>query len=155
MKRFHVHVRITDLDEAVRFYTTMFGVAPSVLKADYAKWMLEDPRINFAISPGQAAAGLDHLGLQVESDEELAAISKRLENASVTVRKQENATCCYARGNKGWVADPAGISWETFHTFGASTVYGADLAPVTADVSGGCCPSDLPGNTCCGTTQSG
>jgi catechol 2,3-dioxygenase-like lactoylglutathione lyase family enzyme len=129
MKRFHAHVRVSDLESSVRFYSTLFGAEPTVLKPDYAKWMLEDPRINFAITAGSTSTGLDHLGMQVESDEDLAIIAGRLEAAGESVAKQQNASCCYARGNKGWIADPNGISWETFHTFGESTVYGSDVAP--------------------------
>ena len=129
MKRFHAHVRVNDLESSVRFYSTLFGTDPAVLKSDYAKWMLDDPRVNFAITAGSTEAGLDHLGLQVESDEDLATIAARLDAAGQAVVKQENASCCYARGNKGWVSDPSGISWETFHTFGENTVYGNDVAP--------------------------
>lgn len=132
MKRFHAHVRVNDLESSVRFYSTLFGAEPAVLKSDYAKWMLDDPRVNFAITAGAALTGLDHLGLQVESDEDLATIGRRLEAAGQSVAKQENAACCYARGNKGWVSDPSGISWETFHTFGENTVYGNDIAPRVA-----------------------
>ena len=104
MKRFHAHVRVDDLESSVRFYSTLFGTEPTVLKRDYAKWMLEDPRINFAITAGSPSPGLDHLGLQVESDQDLATIAGRLETAGRSVAKQENASCCYARGNKGWVS---------------------------------------------------
>lgn len=152
MNRFHVHVRITDLDQSVRFYSTLFGVQPAVLKPDYAKWMLDDPSINFAISTGSASPGIDHLGLQVESDGDLMNIAARLKSAGEVVKEQKSATCCYARGDKQWTADPSGISWETFHTFGESTVYGNDLAPLD-DPASACCPSDLPGNTCCGTSS--
>src|SRR5580692_11271163 len=129
MKRFHAHVRVDDLESSVRFYSTLFGTEPAVLKSDYAKWMLDDPRVNFAITAGANQTGLDHLGLQVESDEDLATIAGRLDAAGQSVVKQENAACCYARGNKGWVSDPSGISWETFHTLGENTVYGNDVAP--------------------------
>ncbi len=152
MNRFHVHVRVADLEQSMRFYSTLFGVEPTVIKPDYAKWMLEDPRINFAISPSVVAPGLDHLGLQVESTEDLSEIAGRLEAAGESVRKQKNAQCCYARGDKGWTTDPSSISWETFHTFGESVVYGNDLAPMDEPESA-CCPTDLPGNTCCGTAQ--
>lgn len=152
MKRFHVHVRVNDLESSVSFYSTLFGAAPAVLKPDYAKWMLEDPRVNFAITAAATPAGLDHLGLQVESDEDLAVMASRLDAAGQKVVKQENATCCYARGNKGWVSDPSGISWETFHTFGESTVYGNDRAPKAAAESASCCaPAPAPAaGGCCG-----
>jgi catechol 2,3-dioxygenase-like lactoylglutathione lyase family enzyme len=151
MKRFHAHVRVDDLESSVRFYSTLFGSEPSVLKADYAKWMLEDPRVNFAITAGSSTTGLDHLGLQVESDEDLAAIMQRLDAAGRSVAKQQNATCCYAQGNKGWVSDPNGISWETFHTFGESTVYGDDLRPQAAGTGAEACCTPAPSSTsaCC------
>ena len=129
MKRLHVHMSVADLEQSIRFYSTLFAAEPTVKKPDYAKWMLEDPRVNFAITAGSSSTGLDHLGVQVESDEELATISRRLEEAGQAITKQENASCCYARGEKGWVSDPSGIAWETFHTFGESTVYGNDVAP--------------------------
>jgi len=159
MNRFHVHVRVADLDTSVRFYSTLFGAGPTVLKSDYAKWMLDDPRVNFAITAGMSAVGIDHLGLQVESDGDLATIASRLEAAGQAVAKQENAACCYARGNKGWVSDPSGVSWETFHTFGENTTYGNDVAPrVTAvkePAPESCCTPSEPATTaCCGTSKS-
>lgn len=159
MKRFHVHVRVEDLNSSMRFYSTLFGVEPSVVKSDYAKWMLEDPRVNFAITSGATEGGNDHLGLQVESDDDLAMIAGRLTQAGQSVAKQENATCCYARGNKGWVSDPSGISWETFHTFGESTVYGNDVAP-RAQVAGAeaksescCAPAPQSTSVCCASAK--
>jgi catechol 2,3-dioxygenase-like lactoylglutathione lyase family enzyme len=158
MKRFHAHVRVNDLESSVRFYSTLFGVEPAVLKSDYAKWMIEDPRVNFAITAGSASTGLDHLGLQVESDEDLAVIAGRLDAAGESVVKQENASCCYARGNKGWVSDPNGISWETFHTFGESTVYGNDLTPALtmpeAEAAEACCtPAPSSTSSCCSASK--
>src|SRR5580658_2418852 len=153
MKRFHAHVRVDDLESSVRFYSTLFGTEPAVLKADYAKWMLVDPPVNFAITARSTAPGLDHLGLQVESDEDLALIAGRLDAAGQSVLKQENAACCYARGNKGWVSDPSGIAWETFHTFGENTVYGKDIAPRAGraeESSDSCCaPSPASATACC------
>jgi catechol 2,3-dioxygenase-like lactoylglutathione lyase family enzyme len=156
MKRFHV--RVDDLDSSVRFYSTLFGANPAVLKPDYAKWMLDDPRVNFAITAGATLAGLDHLGLQVESDEDLATIAGRLNTAGQSVAKQENAACCYARGNRGWVSDPSGISWETFHTFGESTVYGNDVAPrpmaAKLPESDSCCaPAPSSTTACCSASK--
>jgi catechol 2,3-dioxygenase-like lactoylglutathione lyase family enzyme len=158
MKRFHAHVRVNDLESSVDFYSTLFGTAPAVLKPDYAKWMLDDPRVNFAITAGPATAGLDHLGLQVESDEGLAIIANRLEAAGQSVAKQENAACCYALGNKGWVSDPSGISWETFHTFGEETVRGNDIAPravlsKAADADSCCTPSPSSTSGCCAASK--
>jgi predicted enzyme related to lactoylglutathione lyase len=155
MKRFHAHVRVEDLDSSVRFYSTLFGIEPDVLKPDYAKWMLDDPRVNFAITAGASSPGLDHMGLQVESDGELATIAGRLKQAGASIATQKNTSCCYAVGNKEWTADPSGISWETFYSFGENTVYGSDTKPndaLTLASSGGCCPTDLPGSTCCGTS---
>jgi catechol 2,3-dioxygenase-like lactoylglutathione lyase family enzyme len=151
MKRFHVHVHVADLDASVRFYSTLFGEQPAVIKPYYAKWMLEDPRLNFAITSGAATAAIDHLGMQVDSDDELAGMAQRLEAAGQLVVKQENATCCYARGNKGWITDPSGISWETFYTFGESTVYGDDLRPESSKPSAeACCmPALLSTSACC------
>ncbi len=158
MKRFHAHVRVNDLESSVRFYSTLFGAEPVVLKTDYAKWMLDDPKVNFAITAGATATGIDHLGLQVESDEDLALIAQRLDSAGQSVAKQVNAACCYARGNKGWVSDPSGISWETFHTFGENTVYGNDIAPrpaaAKADESASCCePVPSATTACCGASK--
>ena len=156
MKRFHAHVRVGDLESSVRFYSALFGAEPAVLKPDYAKWMLDDPRINFAITGGAENPGLDHLGLQVESDDELATVAARLKQAEASVAAQKNASCCYAVGNKEWSADPSGISWETFYTFGESTIYGSDTIPdkaISIASSDACCPTDLPGSTCCGTPR--
>jgi len=110
--------------QSVKFYSTMFGAEPTVLKSDYAKWMLEDPRVNFAISSNGAAPGLDHLGMQAETTEELQEIAGRLEAAETPILEQKNTVCCYARGDKAWVTDPQGIRWESFYTFGTATVYG-------------------------------
>ena len=150
MKRFHVHVSVADLNESVGFYSTLFGAKPSVLKDDYAKWMLDDPRVNFAISKRTSASGLDHLGIQVESADDLQTIASRLTSAGTAVREQKNASCCYARGDKGWVSDPSGISWETFLTFGEITNYGNDIAPraaaaPAAEETASCCAP-----ACCG-----
>jgi catechol 2,3-dioxygenase-like lactoylglutathione lyase family enzyme len=129
MKRLHVHVAVEDLADSIRFYSTLFGVRPSVLEADYAKWMLDDPRVNFAISKRGQTPGLDHLGLQVESDGELREVAEQLRAAGQDVLEQKNAACCYTRSDKAWVADPQGLRWETFRTFGALTTFGEDLTP--------------------------
>jgi catechol 2,3-dioxygenase-like lactoylglutathione lyase family enzyme len=153
MKRFHVHVHVDDLSSSVRFYSALFGAEPAVVKPDYAKWMIDDPRVNFAITSGASSPAIDHLGLQVESDDDLALIAAQLAAAGQSVVKQDNAECCYARGNKGWVSDPSGISWETFHTFGESTVYGNDIArPPTltnAQPSESCCTPAAQASTAC------
>jgi hypothetical protein len=124
MKRFHVHVGVENLSQAIGFYSTLFATEPSVVKDDYAKWMLDDPRINFAISTRGKQAGLDHLGIQVESQDELHEVYDRLHRAGGTVIEQGEVTCCYAKGEKAWIDDPSGIAWETFFTTGEATVYG-------------------------------
>lgn len=140
MKRFHVHVVVDDLDASIRFYSTVFGAAPAVIQPDYAKWMVEEPRINFAISTRGGAAGIDHLGIQVESDEELAALREQVAGAQIAAQDQSNAECCYARSDKYWTADPQGIAWETFHTLDAIPVYG-ETRPEPARACCGAVPS--------------
>jgi len=142
MKRLHVHVSVGDLKQSVGFYSTLFGAAPTVLKDDYAKWMLDDPRVNFAISSRAEATGVDHLGIQVETSDELAELAGRLKAAGETTRDLEATTCCYARSDKSWVNDPAGVRWETFFTFGEATTFGEDEPGLVA--AG-------PSQTCCGT----
>ena len=125
MKRLHVHVGVTDLGKSIGFYSTLFGAEPSVVKDDYAKWMLDDPRVNFAISAGEEARkGVEHLGIQAEEWEELAEVYHRLEAAGRPVLEEGKTTCCYAKSEKRWVSDPNGVVWEAFYTTGASTVYG-------------------------------
>ncbi len=125
MNRLHVHVGVNDLDQSIRFYSTMFGAEPTVLKGDYAKWMLEDPRVNFAISSGNhTAKGIEHLGIQVESVEELGEVYGRLKAADRPMLEEGRTTCCYAKSEKSWIADPDGVVWETFYTDGEATTYG-------------------------------
>jgi len=124
MKRLHVHVSVDNIPNAIGFYSALFAAQPSVVKTDYAKWMLDDPRVNFAISRRGRAPGLDHLGIQVEDAAELREVYARLGKAGGSVIEQGQTTCCYAKSEKAWIDDPAGISWETFHTTGESTVYG-------------------------------
>lgn len=126
MKRLHVHVSVKDLDASIGFYSQLFASQPSVRKPDYAKWMLEDPRVNFAISQREGKSGVRHLGIQVEDRAELAEVYERLQRAERPVIEEGEATCCYARGEKSWIDDPQGVSWETFLTTGTSTVYGTD-----------------------------
>ena len=140
MKRFHVHIAVEDLARSISFYSAMFGAAPVVLKDDYAKWMLDDPRVNIAISTRARNPGVDHLGVQVESGEELAEFSGRLKAAGEATRDQEATTCCYAKSDKSWVNDPTGVRWETFFTFGDATAYGED-EPGAATTS--------PAKACC------
>ena len=143
MKRFHVHVSVDDLDANIGFYSAVFGTAPSVLKSDYAKWMLEDPRVNFAISKRGTKPGLDHLGIQVESDAELAGLRDQVREAEIAALDQDNAACCYARSDKYWITDPQGIPWETFNTLDSIPVFGEDnrVAPPAQDASACCSPT--------------
>ena len=113
MKRLHVHIIVRDLDDSIHFYKTLFDAEPSVLKDDYAKWMLDDPRVNFAISARGGVAGINHLGVQVEADE-LAALTGRLQSAGRAVAEQSDAACCYAKSDKTWIEDPQGVRWEAF-----------------------------------------
>jgi catechol 2,3-dioxygenase-like lactoylglutathione lyase family enzyme len=124
MKRFHVHVSVDDLDTNVRFYSTVFAAPPTVLKPDYAKWMVEDPRINFAILKRGIKSGVDHLGVQVESEAELNALREQVAAAGIAALDQPNAECCYVRSDKYWITDPQGVAWETFHTLDSVPVYG-------------------------------
>jgi catechol 2,3-dioxygenase-like lactoylglutathione lyase family enzyme len=124
MKRMHVHVGVENLERSIGFYSALFAAQPAVVKSDYAKWMLDDPRVNFAISTRGKQPGLDHLGIQVESQAELHEVYARLHEAGGTVIEQGRTACCYAQSEKSWIDDPSGISWETFHTTGESTVYG-------------------------------
>ena len=123
MKRMHLHVSVDDLSKSITFYNTLFGVPPTVEKPDYAKWMLNDPLVNFAISQRGAKAGLDHVGIQVENDEELAEIKSRLDAADMSILTQEGTTCCYAKSDKHWVQDPSGIAWETYHTLDSAPTF--------------------------------
>jgi len=124
MKRLHVHLSVDNLSDAIGFYAALFAAQPTVTKPDYAKWMLDDPRVNFAISTRGRAPGLDHLGIQVEDRGELREVYGRLQQAGRPVLEQGETTCCYAHSEKSWIEDPAGISWETFLTHGESTNYG-------------------------------
>lgn len=127
MKRLHVHVGVADLDQSVRFYSTLFASEPTVKKNDYAKWMLEDPRVNFAISTRPNAAGVSHLGIQVENEAELGEVYARLKQADAPTFEEGKTTCCYAKSEKTWVVDPQGVSWETFLTTGESINYGGGI----------------------------
>jgi catechol 2,3-dioxygenase-like lactoylglutathione lyase family enzyme len=145
MKRLHVHVSVEDLARSVRFYSTLFAAEPAVVKTDYAKWMLEDPRVNFAISTQGGDTGLDHLGIQVETEDELHEVYGRLRQADRPVLTEGATTCCYARSEKSWISDPQGLAWETFLTTGESTVYGdsADLGPIRV--------ANAKAQACCGS----
>ena len=141
MKRFHVHVGVTDLNRSIRFYSQLFASEPSVVKPDYAKWMLDDPRINFAISQRGSSAGVNHLGLQVDSDAELEEVHGRLESAEGAIVVEEDVSCCYARSDKYWITDPQGVAWETFHSLGAVRFYGQTEAGAEPGKEACCAPA--------------
>jgi len=153
MKRLHLHVTVPDLSQSIRFYETLFGAEPTVVKDDYAKWMLEDPRVNFAISTRARAPGLDHVGIQVDSPAELAELSGRLKSAGAETLDEAGTTCCYAKSDKSWVADPAGVRWETFYTFGEAVTYGEDAAQAALENQTEACCGPAPAaksSACCG-----
>jgi len=137
MKRFHVHIAVEKLEDSIRFYSSLYGAAPTVVQPDYAKWMLEDPRVNFALSQRGREVGINHLGFQVESDTELKAMREQLTAADAGLLEQVDAACCYARSDKYWVTDPQGVAWETFHTLDSVPMYGEDTR--TAAMQGACC----------------
>jgi catechol 2,3-dioxygenase-like lactoylglutathione lyase family enzyme len=143
VKRLHVHVGVSDLDQSIKFYSTLFAAEPVLLKDDYAKWMLDDPRVNFAISAGNhARKGIEHLGIQAESTGELSEVYSRLKAADRPVLEEGATTCCYAKSDKSWIADPDGVVWEAFYTNGEATVYGdspalESLAPASDAIK--CC----------------
>ena len=137
MKRLHVHVAVHDLQQSIRFYSALFAAEPAVKKDDYAKWMLDDPRVNFAISTCHPRAGLDHLGIQAENAAELEELGSRLAQADVAITAQKGASCCYARSDKYWTVDPQGIAWESFHTLDSVPTYGKDTREQPAKAA--CC----------------
>jgi catechol 2,3-dioxygenase-like lactoylglutathione lyase family enzyme len=156
MKRLHVHVSVEDIPRSIGFYSALFAAEPAVVKPDYAKWMLEDPRVNFAISTRGREPGLDHLGIQVENTDELLEVYGRLRKAGGNIIEQGETACCYAKSEKSWIGDPAGISWETFHTTGESITYGdgsgENIARVAHEKQSACCvPESKPAGTtaCC------
>ena len=146
MTRFHVHVGVENLDASIRFYSTLFAAEPAVRKPDYAKWMLDDPRVNFAISEGRGAVGIHHLGIEAEDRDELGDVHERLKRADRPIVAEGETVCCYAKSEKNWIADPQGIAWETFFTHGESTVYGGNAPAMTSEApksnaSCGCGPA--------------
>lgn len=146
MKRLHLHVSVPNIDEAIAFYSMLFAARPVVIKDDYAKWMLDDPRVNLAISSRSRGTGIDHVGVQVDSASELAQLAGRLKAAGATTFDQEATTCCYARSDKSWVTDTAGVRWETFFTHGDATAYGEDEVFPQADNA--CCAPSVE-KACC------
>jgi hypothetical protein len=140
MKRLHIHVSVNDLSESIRFYTAMFGnTAPAVLKNDYCKWMLQDPPLNFAISQRGAPPGIDHVGIQVDSSEELAEMNQRFAAADVPVEHQIGTTCCYSKSDKAWTVDPQGVAWETFRTLEQAPLFGRSHVRAGRDATATCC----------------
>lgn len=143
MKRLHIHVSVDNLAESIRFYTAMFAAEPTVTESDYAKWMLDDPRVNFAISQRGAKAGLDHLGIQAESTNELEELNQRIQTANLPHLAQPDSNCCYARSDKYWSLDPSGIPWEAFHTLGSIPTYGEHAREAMQTQSACCTPISL------------
>jgi hypothetical protein len=161
MKRFHVHVAVKNLQKSIVFYSTMFGAEPTVIKADYAKWMLDDPRVNFAISERGEELGVNHLGVQAETEEELEAIHANLQEADGAIVAEKGVHCCYATSDKYWVTDPQGVAWESFRSLGTVPFYGEEnrtqQASCGSSESSGCCsPQAQPRNeaqaSCCNPT---
>lgn len=148
MQRLHLHIAVDDLDRSIGFYSTLFGAQPAVVKDDYAKWMLEDPRVNLAISKRGRAVGIDHVGIQTDTALELSDLAVRLKSAGETTFDQEATTCCYAKSDKSWVVDPSGVRWETFHTHGEATTYGESEPAALLAATGAAAPA--PQAACCG-----
>jgi catechol 2,3-dioxygenase-like lactoylglutathione lyase family enzyme len=159
MKRFHIHTHVEDLQASIAFYSKLFAAAPTRVESDYAKWMLEDPRVNFAISTRGGKPGIDHLGFQVDSEEELAELKDRAQAADMALLDEGESTCCYARSDKHWIRDPQGIAWEHFHTLGDVPVFSQSgkVDPSPAAQASACCaprgkPVGIPvkaGSSCC------
>jgi catechol 2,3-dioxygenase-like lactoylglutathione lyase family enzyme len=160
MKRMHVHVGVKNLDESIRFYSALFGAEPAKLKLDYAKWMLDDPSLNFAISTRSGKIGVDHMGLQVDDAAELGGLRDHMSAANISTHSDGETTCCYAKSEKSWVEDPDGIAWEAYHTMDDAQIFGvshrdqvsaaACCAPETSQ--GICCAPETSRGTCCAPT---
>lgn len=150
MKRFHIHVGVKNISEAVGFYSALFGQKPTKLKDDYAKWMLEDPKLNFAISTRVGESGVDHLGIQVEEDAELEEITQRMTGANVKLFDQGDTTCCYSESRKAWVQDPSGIAWEAYRNMGDAEVFKGKSEPKKEETAAACCaPKTTSKANCC------
>lgn len=160
MKRMHVHVGVKNIDEAVSFYSALFGAKPDKHKTDYAKWMLEDPKLNFAISTRSGKEGVEHLGIQVDSEQELSEMRKRISKAEIDVVEEGETVCCYAESDKSWVQDPAGIAWEAYQTMGDARLFSArdehtagascSLVSIPVVTASSCCtPPDVDSSGCC------
>lgn len=163
MKRFHVHLHVQDLQASIAFYSRLFSAQPARIETDYAKWMLEDPRVNFAISTRGSKPGLDHLGIQVDSAEELVAMKAAAQNADMAMLDEGETTCCYARSEKHWITDPQGVAWEQFHTLGDIPVFNeaskpaseaACCAPEKPTATACCAPKTVATTSCCGPATS-
>jgi hypothetical protein len=144
MKRMHIHVGVNNIEESVRFYSSLFGTEPAKLKPDYAKWMLEDPHLNFAISTRSGKIGLDHMGLQVDDARELAALRDDMSAANISTHSDGETICCYAKSEKSWVEDPNGIAWEAYHTMEDAQLY---MGEETTEAA--CCTPETPQGVCC------
>jgi lactoylglutathione lyase len=142
MKRFHVHVHVEDLPASIAFYSKLFAAAPAKVESDYAKWMLDDPRVNFAISHRGGKPGVDHLGLQADTEDELAELKSRAQAADMALLDEGETACCYARSDKYWLTDPDGVAWEQFHTLDDIPVFGVDRKPV--ETASACCATETP-----------
>lgn len=147
MKRFHVHVAVRDLEQSTAFYSSLFGGPPTIARPGYAKWLLDDPHVNFAISTARGAPGVEHLGLQVDTDADLAALQARMNCAGSRVTDEKAANCCYAVSDKHWTVDPQGIAWEAFHTLAEAQYFGDDRGPAREEPAGACCAPRAVG--CC------
>jgi len=148
MKRLHVHISVADLDQGIHFYSQMFAAQPTKIKADYAKWQLDDPQVNFAISTRSDKVGLDHLGLQVENQDELESLNERLLQGQIDTGELDKTTCCYAESVKAWSFDPAGIPWESFMTMQDADIYGVDNDKVSQE-GNACCSGNAPQQSSC------
>lgn len=144
MKRFHVHAHVEDLQKSIAFYSAMFDAQPTRIESDYAKWMLEDPRINFAISTRGGKPGVDHLGIQTDTEQELGELKARAHAADIALSDEGETSCCYARSDKHWVTDPQGIAWEQFHTLANIPVFSEAVTPA-ATAASCCAPADPRG----------
>lgn len=156
MKRMHLHVGVDNMDQSVKFYSTLFAAEPTVRKPDYAKWMLDDPRVNFAVTPTRhTAKGVEHIGIQVETPEELTEVHERLKRAGRPVLEEGATTCCYAQSEKNWITDPDGVIWETFLTNGEATTYGDKMQVAVAHANLDALElANASATTCCAPQQS-
>lgn len=152
MKRLHIHLSVDDITKNIEFYSTMFGSKPTLVHDDYAKWLLDDPRVNFAISNRNTKTGLDHLGIQAENDQELQAIKQQLDATQSEVVEQEGTSCCYAESDKYWITDPQGIAWESFHSLKEIPTFNDEPIAVEKNESSSCCTPDnnSSSSSCCG-----